>query len=164
MTIKYLKTSIVLLVVWAVAILIGALDFGLFDYFSWKLFGKTILNYVKAILAPIVSVVVMSIILFLMNKKDKKPLTTVLSTITVTQIPAILAEIVGLITVISSNAIKITSRVTSLTSIISTVLMYFAIKNLYGEDDEKTAFNTFVIIQAIYVVTELLVSYLGIYI
>ena len=42
--------------------------------------------------------------------------------------------------------------------------MYFAIRELYGEEDEKNAFKNFVIIQAIYVVVSLVISYLGIYI
>ena len=161
---KYLKTAIVLLIVWAVAILVSALDFEIFDYFTWSYLGKLLISYVKAVLAPVLMAIVMSVILFVMNKKSKKSLTTVLSTVTATQVPVIFAEVIGLLTLIGSGIIKITSRISSLASIISTVLMYFAIRELYNEEDEKQVFNTFVIIQAIYVVVSLVISYLGIYI
>lgn len=163
-TSKYLKTSILLLVIWAIAILVAKFDFDIFDGFTLKYFGRMILNYVKAILAPVLMVVTMSVILFIMNKKSKKPLTTVLSTITATQVPVIFAEIIGLLTKISYNALTITNRVYNLATIISTVLMYFAIRELYGEEDEKKAFKNFVIIEAIYIVVSLVISYLGIYI
>ena len=163
-TSKYLKTSILLLVIWAIAILVAKFDFDIFDGFTLKYFGRMILNYVKAILAPVLMVVAMSVILFIMNKKSKKPLTTVLSTITATQVPVIFAEIIGLLTKISYNALTITNRVYNLATIISTVLMYFAIRELYGEEDEKKAFKNFVIIEAIYIVVSLVISYLGIYI
>ena len=161
---KYLKTAIVLLIVWAVAILVSALDFDIFDYFTWSYLGKLLISYVKAVLAPVLMAIVMSVILFVMNKKSKKSLTTVLSTVTATQVPVIFAEVIELLTLIGSGIIKITSRISSLASIISTVLMYFAIRELYNEEDEKQVFNTFVIIQAIYVVVSLVISYLGIYI
>lgn len=163
-TSKYLKTSIVLLVIWAIAILVAKFDFDIFDGFTFKYFGRMILNYVKAILAPVLMVVAMSVILFIMNKKSKKPLTTVLSTITATQVPVIFAEIIGLLTKISYSALTITNRVYNLATLISTVLMYFAIRELYGEEDEKKAFKNFVIIEAIYIVVSLVISYLGIYI
>ena len=163
-TSKYLKTAIVLLIIWAATILISNFDFDIFDNFTLKYFGNTILAYVKAILAPVVRVVAISVILFVMNKKSKKPLTTVLSSITATQLPVIAAEIVGLLTIISSSAIRITNKAYNLATLISTVLMYFAIRELYGEEDEKNAFKNFVIIEAVYVVVSLVISYLGIYI
>jgi len=161
---QYLKTSIILLIVWAITILVLKIDFGIFEYFSWRYFGDLILSYVKAILSPVLLVIVMSMIIFIMNKKSKKSLTTVLSTITATQLPIIAAEFIGILTLISSSAIKITSKVYSLASLVSTVLMYFAIRELYNEEDEKQAFKNYVLIQAIYIVVSLVISYLGIYI
>ena len=161
---QYLKTAIVLLIVWILTILISVLEFSIFDYFSWNYLGKLLLSYVKAVLAPVFLVAVMSVIIFLMNKKSKKSLTTVMTTVVATKIPVIFANIIGLLTLISSSAVKITSKVSSLASLISTVLMYFAIRELYGEEDETQALKNFVIIEAIYLVAALVISYLGIYI
>ena len=70
-TSKYLKTSILLLVIWAIAILVAKFDFDIFDGFTLKYFGRMILNYVKAILAPVLMVVTMSVILFIMKQMKK---------------------------------------------------------------------------------------------
>ncbi|MBQ2836349.1 MAG: hypothetical protein IJE68_05910 [Clostridia bacterium] len=161
---KYFKTSIILLIVWVAATLISVIDLGIFDYFTWTYFRTLLLAYIKAVFAPILMIVAMSVILFLMNKKSKKSLTTLISTLTATRIPIIFANVIGLLTIISSNIVKITSKISSLASLISTVLMYFAIRELYGEEDEKQAFKNFVIIEAIYLLVSLVISYLGIYI
>lgn len=158
---KYFKTAIILVIVWAIALLLDAISF---KYFSWSYFGKELLIYAKTILTPIIMVIVMSLIIFIMNKKSKKSLITVLTTITTAKLPVIAGDIVGLLTIISSNALVITSRISSLCTLISTIFLYFAIRDLYAEEDEKIALKNFVIIMAIYKVISLLISYLGIYI
>lgn len=158
---KYFKTAIVLVIIWAVVALLDAISF---KYFSWSYFGKTLLKYVKTILAPVLAVIVMSVIIFVLNKKSKKSLITVLTTIVTVKLPVIVSRTIGLLTIISSNASPITSRISSLGTVISTLFLYFAIRDLYGEEDEKCAFKNFVIIEAIYLLSSLVISYLGIYI
>lgn len=152
---KYFKTAIVLVIIWAAAALLGSLKYASF---------KAILRYVKTALAPILTVIVMSLVIFIMNKKSKKSLVTVLTTITAVKLPVIAARVINLITLISSSASTITSEISGLFSVISTVFLYFGIRELYGENDEKVAFKNFVIIEAIYIVVSFIISYLGIYI
>ena len=104
----------------------------------------------------------MSIIVFLINKKSKKSLITVLTTITTANLPVIIAKIISLLTLFSYKISTITSIITSFCSIISTVFLYFAIRDLYGENEEKKAFKNFVIVEAIYIVVAFIVSYLEI--
>ena len=158
---KYFKTSIILVIVWMVAALLGTISF---KYFKWSSFGSTLLSYIKTILAPLVSVVAMGVILFIMNKKSKKSLITVLTTVVTAKLPVIIAKVISLLTIISTNISPITSKVTSLASIISTIFMYFAIKDLFDIEDEKSGFNKFVMIEAIYMVVAFVIYYLGIYI
>lgn len=158
---KHFKTSIVLVIVWAIASLLGVISF---KSFTWSYFGKTLLSYVKTIIAPVLGIVVLAVIMFLMNQKSKKSLVTVLTTVVTTKLPIIAAEIVSLLTIISYSAVTITSRISSLCSVISTVFLYFAIRDLYGEEDEKVVLKNFVIVKGIYLVVSLVVSYLGIYI
>lgn len=158
------KTAIILVIVWMLTKLILIIDFDVFEYFTWKYFGKLILTYVKTTIAPAILVIVMSTIIFIMNKKSKKSLTTVISTIVATKLPVIAASVISLLTVISSNIVNITSKISSFASILSTVLLYIGIRELYNEEDEKQSFKTFVIIEAIYVVVSFIISYLGIYI
>lgn len=158
---KHFKTAIVLVIIWAVAALLNVISF---KYFTWSYFGETLLSYVKTILAPVLVVVIMSLIIYVMNKKSKKSLITVLTTIVTVKLPVIAAKVISLLTIISSNVSPITSRISSLCSVISTVLLYFAIRDLYGEDDEKVVLKNFVIIESIYLVASLIISFLGIYI
>ena len=158
---KHFKTAIVLVIVWAIASLLGVISF---KNFTWSYLGRTLLSYVKTIVAPVLGVIVSSVIIFLMNKKSKKSLVTVLTTVVATKLPIIAAEIVSLLTIISYSAVTITNRIYSLCSVISTVFLYFAIRDLYGEEDEKVVLKNFVIIEAIYLVVSLVISYLGIYI
>ena len=154
---NYFKTAIILVIIWMIATLISVIDF---DYFS----GRVLLQYIKVTLTPALMIIAMSSIIFVMNIKAKKSLQTVLSTITAIKSPVILAEVISLITLFSSSAYKITNRISNICSIISTVLMYFAIRELYNEEDEKTAFKNFVIIEVIYIVVSLVISFLEIYI
>ena len=158
---KYFKTAIVLVIVWALASLIGIISF---KNLSFGILWSTLLRYIKTILAPVVAVVVMSVIMFAINKNTKKSLTTVITTVTATYLPIIVAEILSLLTILSYNISPIVSRISGLCSVISTVLLYFAIRYLYDEKDEKTALKNFIIIQALYRVLSLIISYLGIYI
>ena len=156
---KYFKTSIVLVIIWMVAVLLGKISF---KYFTWFNFGNTLLTYIKAILAPVLTVVVMSLIIYLMNKNSKKSLVTILTTVTTAKLPVIIAKVISLLSLFSYNITTITSRITSLCSIISTVFLYFPIRDLYGEKEEKTAFKNFVIVEVIYIVAAFIISYLGI--
>lgn len=158
---KYFKTAIILVIVWALVALIDVVSL---KYFSFRYLGSTLLKYLKTILAPVITVAVWSLIIFVMNKKSKKSLITVLTTIATVKLPVIAGEVIGLLTIISSNISPITSRIAGLCSLISTVFLYFAVRDLYDENDEKTAFKNFVIVVAIYKVISLIISYLGIYI
>ena len=155
------KTAIILVIIWTIASLLGSISF---KYFSWKLLGSTLLSYIKIILAPLLTVVIMSAIIFLLNKKEKKSLITVLTTVTTAKLPVIIAEVISLLVLFSSSIVKITNKISGFCSIISIVFLYFAIRDLYGEKEEKVSFKNFVIVEAIYVVISFVISYLGIYI
>ena len=158
---KYFKTAIVLVIVWMIVALLGTISF---KYLSFKTLGRTLLDYIKTVLAPLVSVVVMGVVIFLLNKKSKKSLITILTTVVTVNLPVIIARVISLLKIISSNIVGITSEVTSLASIISTIFMFFAIRDLFNEEDEKSAFKKFFIVETIYIVVAFIISYLGIYI
>lgn len=158
---KYFKTSIILVIVWMVAALLGTISF---KYFSWSTFGNTLLSYIKTILSPLIEVVAMGAIIFVLNKKSKKSLITVLTTVVTAELPVIIARVISLLTIISSNISPITSKVSSLAYIISTIFMYFAVKDLFGEEDEKEGFKKFFVVETVYIVVAFVIHYLGIYI
>ena len=60
----------------------------------------------------------------MLNKEKKKSLTTMITAVTVAQIPVIISALISLINLLSSSAYKITSPISSLCSAISIVLTY----------------------------------------
>ena len=121
-------------------------------------------SVLKKILAPAIGIIVYSLIVLLLNKKNKKSLTTAISTITITQIPLMLASLVSLLTIISSNTSIVTLPFSKLCSAVSVVLGYFGLKQLFGEEKSKDFIKKYVLIQIIYYVVYILIGLLGIYI
>ena len=97
------------------------------------------------------------------NKEKKKSLTTMITAVTVAQIPVIISALISLINLLSSSAYKITSPISSLCSAISIVLTYFAVKFVFNKKDEE-AIKTFVLVEVIYIVVAFILSFIGIYI
>lgn len=162
----FFKTAIFIFIVWVIIALIDGICSQFSGYYGWfasfRSVGKNILNIIKITISPIISVIVLSLIVFMMNKKDKKPLTTVITTIVAVKIPVVIGEFVGLLIYLSSNASALTIPFASLCRVISIVLSYFGIKELLEEKDDGKFIKTFLIIQAIYYLAVFVISFLGI--
>lgn len=158
---KHLKTAIVFIVVWMLIIFVKAI---FTRYWSASHVFKTVLSIVKSTIAPAIGIIVLSAIIYFMNKNAKKSLSTIITGITVAKVPKIIAAAIGLLTIISSNASMITSPISSLCSVISTVLTYFTMKALFEEKENSKFLKTFVIVEAIYYIAYFVLSFLGIYI
>lgn len=163
---KHFKTAIIFVVIWMLAGLIATL-FGSYYYlnrFSFDLAFKQMLAIVKAVIAPVLSVLILSGIVYVMNKDNKKSMITVLTAIVTAKIPVIVASVVSLLTIIDSKVSLVTSPFASLCNVISIVLTYFTTKTIFGEEQNSKFFKKFVIIEAVYYVCYVVVSLLGIYI
>ncbi len=160
---KYFKYAIIIIAIWAVAKLISKC-FLLGSY--WRLYniGENILSIILTTISPIIAVLVMSLIVFLMNKNNKKPLTVIISAITTANIPTVISAIVSLLTIVSTSAYILTEPFSKLCFIISTVLTYFTIKNIFNEEKNSNFIKKFVIIEAIYSIAYIVLSLLKIYI
>ena len=170
---SFFKTAIVLLVVWilvsvlvAIVNLITSLfstifNFG-FEYVFQTIF-RNILNIVKSLIVPIISVAVLSASIYFTNSKHKKSFLTTAVTIMAAKIPVILAEIISILTIIP-YASRITSPVSGLLGLVSTVLTFFAIKELNDEESNDGAVKKFLIVEGIYYIVKFVLSFLTIYI
>lgn len=162
---KSFKIAIIFVAIWAIAEFLDAtLAVVLSKYWTGSIAVSRLLGIIKSTIAPIVSVLVLSGIVYFMNKDNKKSMVTTMTSIAIAKIPVVIASVVSLLTIISSNAITITSRFSSFCSAISLILVYFSIKALCGEKENSKFLNKFVVIYAIYYVVSLVVYYLGIYI
>lgn len=160
---KYFKIAIIFMIVWMAIILVNRLFGVSFTRFSFNLAFKQILSIVKAVIAPLLGTVVLSGIIYFMNKNNKKSMITNITAIVTAKIPVIVAALVSLLMIIDSKVSLITSPFASLCSVISVVLMYFTTKTIFGEEQNSKFFKKFVIIEAIYYVAYIIVSLLGIY-
>lgn len=156
---KFFKTALVLIVVWTVVEMVSGLS-TLFNEYGE--FFENILGFLKIGLRPIVSILAMSLVMLWLNKKEKKSLTTNIATITTAKLPIIAADVISLLTMIDYSVYKITGKVYTFATLISTVLLFFAIKALSKEDDDKNAFRKFVIVEAVWVAVYFVISFFGI--
>lgn len=164
---QYLKYAIIILVIWAVAELIKRCFSYSFSFSSWwslSTIGNSIWSIIAATIAPIVSILVMSVIVLIMNKQNKKPLTKLITIVTTANIPVVIASIVSLLTIISSSVSILTIPFAKLCSVISIVLMYFTLKAIFGVEKNSEFIKKFVIIEVIYYVAYIVLSLLKIYI
>ena len=158
---KFFKTAIIILIVWTIVYFFNTISFTSLKYAT---FGRGLWMVIRAIITPAVAVACLSLVIFIMNLKseNKKSLITIITSVTTTYLPIIVASIVGLLTLISSEAYKFTSRVSALAEMLSAVMLYFAVKGIFGIDDDKKSFVKFTIIYAIYMVVSLVLSFIQI--
>ena len=160
---QYFKYAIIILVIWVAAELI-ARCFAVGTIWRWSGLGTSLMSIIRATIAPVISVLVMSVIVLMMNKNNKKPLTTIITAVTTANIPVVAASIVSLLTIFSTSASTITSPFAILCNTISTILMYFALKTIYGEEKNSDFVKKFVMVEALYYVAYIIFSLLKIYI
>ena len=160
---QYLKYAIIILVIWVAAELI-ARCFTVGSIWRWSGLGTSLMSIIRATIAPVISVLVMSVIVLMMNKNNKKPLTTIITAVTTANIPVVAASIVSLLTIFSTSASTITSPFAILCNTISTILMYFALKTIYGEEKNSDFVKKFVVVETIYYLAYIIFSLLRIYI
>ncbi len=155
---KFLKTSVFLVLVWMVVEFVHAA----LSYSKYSSFGRNLLSILKTTLSPLCIVLVLTLIIFVVNKKHKKSLTTVLSTVVTVYLPMVVASLVNLLNLIDYDMYKITTPVSMLATFVTVVLSYFAMKDIFEEETELGTFKKFVLVEVIYFAVAIVVSFLGI--
>lgn len=117
----------------------------------------------KAVITPLLEIAILSGIVYLFQKQNKKSFLTVVNTIVASYFPIVVAKVVGLLNLIS-GASRITSPITGLLGVISLIFTFFAVKELSDEKDNDKAVKQFVIIEAVYYVVAFILSFLKLYI
>lgn len=160
---QYLKYAIIIIVIWVIAELLDRC-FTVGSIWGLSSWGSSLMSVIRATITPLVSILVMSIIVLVMNSKNKKQLTTIITAVTTANIPVVISSVVGLLTVFGSSVSTITTPFAIFCGTISTVLMYFALKAVFGEEKNSDFVKKFVMIEAIYYVAYIVLSLLKIYI
>ena len=159
---KYFVTTLILVILWVIIVAISTAS-NYTHFFKYNFWSHT-LSVFKAMLSPILGILAMSLIIFIMNKENKKNLMTCINTVTATKIPVFLAAIVNLLKIFNLRDMMIITTFVSFCSVISIVLSYFGIKGLFGAKDDEKFFKKFLLIEGIYYIVYFVISYLGIYI
>lgn len=160
---KYFKTAIFILVVWTLAVFIKT-TFSTIYYWGFSRVFENMITVLKNILVPLISVVAYSLIIFVLNKDNKKSLTNIISAVTTTKLPLVIASVVSILTLFSDEFTKITVAFTNLCTILTIVLSYFGYKFLFNATEDKKFIKKFVLIEIIYFVIYIVFTFLGIYI
>lgn len=160
---KYFKTALFVLAVWTLAVFITS-TYSTIYYWGFTRVFSNILNVLKEILVPIVGVLVYSIIIFILNKNNKKSLTSIISTVTATRLPLALASVVSILTLFSRDFTKVTLAFNGLCSAITLILSYFGFKEIFSEKEDNKFIKRFVLIQVIYYLISIVLTFLEIYI
>ena len=160
---KFFKTAIILVIIWTILVFIDS-TYSTIYYWGFARVFKNILSVLQEILAPALGILVYSTIVLVLNKKNKKSLTTIISTVTITQLPLIIYSLASLLLIISSNISLITIPLGKVCSVITIILSYFGFKNLFSEDNDQSFIKKYVLIQGIYYIAYIVIRLLGIYI
>ena len=158
---QYFKYAIIILVIWVVAELISRC-FSVGPIWGLSSLGSSLMSVIKATIAPICSILVMSIIVLVMN--SKKSLTTIITTVTTANIPLVIASVVSILTIFGSSISTITIPFTRLCSAVSIVLMYFTLKSIFGEEKNSEFIKKFALVELVYYIAYIVFSLLNIYI
>lgn len=164
----FFKTAIVIFVIWVLvsvvvaifSMLSSAFSLG-FSYFFEYLFRNivtNIFNIIKSVINPILTVAVLSAVIYFVNNKNKKSFLTTVTTVIAAKIPVVLAEVVSLLTIIPGSY-RITSPVNGLLGLLSTVFTFFAIKELNDEEGNDSAFKKFLIVEGIFYIAKFILSF-----
>jgi len=163
---SFFKMAVILAAVWTVAVFLRQFSlmvrYGSLGSIFRASLVDSVLGIAKSTVAPAVSLVVMAGIILLLDKSKKHSLMGVLTTVTVAKMPLILAEVVSLLTVIGSEASRLTSPFMGFCRVISIVLMFFGLKELHQESDDNTFMKKFIIIQLAFYGVGIITGFLGI--
>lgn len=169
---KYVKIAIIIFVVWLSLLLVSNVlsiattylfgTFGSFAYFFQNLFHN-IFNLVKTLIAPIISILVLSGLVYGFKKVKNRSFLTIVSGILIAKIPIVVSNAFYLLVLVSSHFTKVSSNFTGFCNILSVILLFFVMENLLEEDKNDSYFWKFALIMGIFYIVKFIFSYLGIY-
>ena len=156
---QFYKTALVIIVIWALLILIKRiLDFIIYDYSKFQ-----VLSTIKSVITPILEILALAIIIHILNKNNKQPLTKTITAVSIIKIPLVISAVLGYLTYISSNITYITSPISSFLNVISTVLIFFVVKEIFKKEENEEALKIFIKVEVIYYIVAFAFRFLGIY-
>lgn len=94
-------------------------------------------NIVLDTIAPILMILVPTIMIIIMNKNSKKSAPTIISTLVVARVPAIVSAVISVIWSIVPKISLIASPISSVLSVITMVLTFHGMRTLFDEESQS---------------------------
>ena len=156
---KHLIAAIIILAVWVCVLFITSM----FGYrWTFATIGTRILTIITTIVSPIISLVGMSIILYIMQKSNKKAITTIFSTVTIAASPLVIISILNIITLFTSDFSRILLPISYIAQALTFVYMFFATKSILNVETDSKTIPKFLISHIIYFVLYFVFTFLAI--
>ena len=134
-----------------------------YQIISTMKYGFNFMYLVASVLHPILFIAAPAILVLILNRKNKKSLITIISTLVVTSIPVIVTELISIINILVGGLSTITSPISTMLSAVAIVLTYFGMKDLFGEEDNSKFIKTYAIIKLLAAFILLILGRIGIY-
>ena len=158
---KLFNVSLIILLIWLVITFIHSL----FDYGNLYTGMTHPLVIIRDLTIPILSVGFLSLIIHCINpnKDDDYRLTNAVTSVIVCKIPIIFSSFLSLLAIVSTNFYFLLDPITDFCTAISIIFTFFAIKYLYKESEDAKSFKMFLIVEAVFYIVYLFLSFLDIY-
>lgn len=157
---RYVKNTIFLLIFWLIIIFIGGTYRTIYNWGLTRVFDN-ILDIIKLLVAPILGILVYSLIVFVMNKRRKNNLMNYITLFTVVNLPIVISDIILLFNIFNYELKTLTNPISILCMTLKSVLVFIAVKEIF-EINDKQAIKKFTILQIIYYVFYIIISLFGI--
>lgn len=153
--------AVFLNIIWIIALLVPVIT----DVIRWSHHGRNFVqqlwHIVSSVITPTVAIIVLAVLIMAFNKEKKKSLTTLITAVTISQIPSIAASVIGILTILSHEMFRITIRVSGFATALSVILLFFAAKEIYNEDDDSKFFISFAKLYGAYFIVRFALSFIG---
>lgn len=157
-----LKKSIVIMILYIVASALCQVIY-LIKYGRLSNVGTNLMGLVRSILSPVLYVLVPAVVIFIMNKNNKKSLPVVLMTLIAAAVPMVVVEVINVLESIVGAIRLVSSPISTGLISVSAILTYFGIKELFAEEEHNKFIKTFAIIEVVSALIFYLLSSAGIY-
>lgn len=125
--------------------------------------GSNLVSLVVSVINPLLFIIVPAIVIMIMNRENKKSLTTVISTLVVAAVPNVINEVIDVIESVLVGISIISSPITTMFSAVAIILTYFGMKDLFGIEEDEKFVKKFAIVKLIAAFVLVILARVGIY-
>lgn len=143
-----LPKAVIIMILFMAASFAGELIYA-FKYGSYRGLGSNLASLVGAVIDPLLFVLAPAVLVLILNRKNKKSLITVISTLVVAAVPNVVNKFISIISNLVSGISIITSPITTMFSAIGIILTYFGMKELFGDEEDESFIKKYAIIKLV---------------